>query len=68
MQNVDEECYYEKLVWKYGDRAFSHVAPKLWNLLPIEIREEHVLDEFKKKLKTFLMTKGDEFVSWTKRK
>ena len=52
----------------YGDRAFSHVAPKLWNLLPVEIREEHDLLEYKKKLKSFLMRRGDEFISWTKRK
>ena len=51
----------------YGDRAFSHVAPKLWNLLPSEIGEEEDLMEFKKKLKTFLMIKGDEFIEWTKR-
>ena len=52
----------------YGDRAFSHVAPKLWNLLPMDIREEHVQGEFKKKLKSFLMVNGDEFISWTKMK
>ena len=51
----------------YGDRAFSHVAPKLWNLLPDEIGEEEDLMEFKKKLKTFLMIKGDEFIEWTNR-
>ena len=50
----------------YGDRAFSHVAPKLWNLLPNEISEEEDVMEFKKKLKSFLMTKGDEFIEWTK--
>ena len=52
----------------YGARAFSHVAPKLWNLLPEFIREEHETVEFKKKLKSFLMIHGDEFIRWTKRK
>jgi hypothetical protein len=50
----------------YGDRAFSHVGPKLWNLLPDEISGEHNILEFKKKLKSFLLTRGDEFVEWTK--
>lgn len=52
---------------KYGDRAFSHVGPKLWNLIPINIREEHDTDKFKKLLKTFLMIRGEEFLSWIKR-
>ena len=52
----------------YGDRAFSHIGPKLWNLLPNEICEEHDQMEFKKKLKSFLMTRGDEYVEWTKRR
>ena len=52
----------------YGDRAFSHVAPKLWNLLPKNVCEEDDVVEFKKKLKSFLMTRGDEFVEWAKRR
>ena len=50
----------------YGERAFSHIGPKLWNLLPQEITEEHELLKFKQKLKTFLMTRGEEFIEWTK--
>ena len=46
----------------YGDRAFSHVGPKLWNLLPRKIREQHEVTAFKQDLKSFLMTKGEEFV------
>ena len=52
----------------YGARAFSHVAPKLWNLLPSDIRNHHDTLEFKKKLKSFLLLRGEEFISWTKRK
>ena len=52
----------------YGARAFSHVAPKLWNLLPENIRNHHNTLEFKKKLKSFLLIRGDEFIRWTKRK
>ena len=45
-----------------GERAFSHEGPKLWNLLQNEISGEIDQVEFKKKLKSLLMTKGDEFV------
>ena len=38
----------------YGGRCFGKVGPKLWNLLPLKIREEKDVDEFKKLLKTFL--------------
>ena len=52
----------------YGERAFSHIGPKLWNLLPKEISEEHDLTEFKQKLKSFLLTRGEEFVEKCKRR
>ena len=45
----------------YGDRAFSHCGPKLWNLLPPSIREEADTNIFKKQLKSFLITKGEQF-------
>ena len=45
----------------YGDRAFSHCGPKLWNILPPVIREEPETNIFKKKLKSFLMTNGEQF-------
>lgn len=48
---------------KYGDRCFSHAGPKLWNALPYNIRSQHKTDVFKKMLKTYLMTKGDEFIA-----
>ena len=53
---------------KYGVRAFSHVGPKLWNLLPTNIRDEHDTDLFKKALKSFLMVRGEEFLRWSKRR
>lgn len=39
---------------RYGDRAFSHAAPSLWNKLPHHIRDSTSVDIFKCKLKTFL--------------
>jgi hypothetical protein len=37
---------------RYGDRSFSSVAPKLWNALPVIIRDAKSLDVFKRSLKT----------------
>ena len=39
---------------RYGDRAFSAAAPKLWNSLPFHIRNATSIDSFKSKLKQFL--------------
>jgi len=37
-----------------GDRAFAAAAPKLWNAIPLSIRQEQNLEHFKKKFKTYL--------------
>ena len=44
-----------------GDRAFSVCGPRLWNALPVDLRMLVDVDVFKKKLKTFLFTNGDNF-------
>ena len=36
-----------------GDRAFSIYAPRVWNALPLEIRQSPSVASFKKRLKTF---------------
>ena len=41
----------------YGDRAFSILAPKLWNNLPHNIKEASSVPTFKKRLKTYLFQK-----------
>ena len=41
---------------EFGDRAISRCGPKIWNNLPSEIRTERILEHFKKKMKTFLMS------------
>ena len=38
----------------YGDRAFSMCGPKLWNKLPLELRQKCSVESFKKGLKTHL--------------
>ena len=53
---------------KYGGKAFSRVGPKMWNLLPRTVRDVVDALEFKKALKSFLMTRGDEYCHWLTRK
>ena len=42
---------------RFGERAFSVAAPRLWNSLPVDIRNAATQDTFKKKLKTFMFYK-----------
>ena len=42
---------------RFGERAFSVAAPRLWNSLPVDIRNAATLYTFKKKLKTFMFYK-----------
>ena len=39
---------------KAGDQAFSVAGPRVWNNLPIQIRNSKSTDLFKKQLKTYL--------------
>ena len=39
---------------KHGGRAFSSVAPALWNSIPRNIRTAETISAFKSKLKTYL--------------
>ena len=39
---------------KYGRRTFDYAGPRLWNALPLELRTEETVEEFKSKLKTLL--------------
>lgn len=41
----------------YGDRAFSIAAPKLWNDLPVRIRNADSINQFKSLVKTHLFEK-----------
>jgi len=42
---------------RYGERSFSVSGPRLWNMLPHEIRSSNTLFDFKKKVKTHLFRK-----------
>ncbi|MCJ8747469.1 hypothetical protein PDJAM_G00153810, partial [Pangasius djambal] len=39
-----------------GGRAFSYQAPKLWNSLPVNVREADTVSVFKSRLKTYLFS------------
>jgi hypothetical protein len=40
----------------YGQHAFANIAQRVWNSLPLQLRECATVDSFKKKLKTYLFT------------
>ena len=43
-----------RTVHSWGDNAFSHMGPTLWNRLPISLRNAPTLQTFKQHLKTYL--------------
>ena len=45
---------YQKTNTSWGDRAYANVAPKLWNGIPLQIRQSPSVDVFKKRLKSHL--------------
>ena len=47
----------------YGDQAFSMCGPKLWNKLPLELRQKCSVESFKKGLKTHLFKEA--YNIWT---
>ena len=47
---------------KYGKRTFSWSAPRLWNLLPVDMRSCDNTDTFKKKLKTLLFANTNQLI------
>ena len=42
----------------FGERAFSTIAPRLWNGLPLSLRSAESIGSFKKDLKTLLFRKA----------
>ena len=44
----------------YGDRAFAIAAPRLWNMLPLNLRQLDSESAFRKKLKTHLFKESFE--------
>jgi hypothetical protein len=50
-QNLLDEPRFKTM---YGEKAFSVIAPKLWNKLPLDLRNEQTNNTFRSKLKTHL--------------
>ena len=48
---------------RYGDRAFSNCAPRLWNALPLDIRSSNSISYFRSHLKHVLFSNFDTFIS-----
>ena len=46
-----------KMLTTLGARSFSAAVPKLWNELPVELRQTTSLNSFKSRLKTYLFKK-----------
>ena len=46
---------------KYGRRTFEYVGPRLWNALPLKVRTEERIDNFKRQVKTILFDGTEEF-------
>ena len=53
---------------KFGLRAFSVIGPKIYNLLPADIKEVTEISLFKQKLKTYLFLKCDFELNYDPRK
>ena len=51
-----------RVTTRFGERAFSHVGPKLWNLLPLQLKAEKSIPKFKKLLKSHLLLHGQKFI------
>jgi len=48
----------------FGDRCFAAAGPRLWNSLPINLRQCHSLEQFKRLLKTFLFSAWSHGALW----
>ena len=55
-----EGLYYPNLC--IGRRAFRFYAPRLWNVLPMFLRSSNTIEDYKKKLKTYLWQSYDELM------
>ena len=42
----------------FSERAFSYIAPRLFNRLPASLKESDSVDLFKSKLKTFMFMRA----------
>ena len=60
LRSIDEDRLNEPVVSRSTvvKRSFEYSAPRLFNMLPIEIRQKNTVKSFKKSLKTYLFTQA----------
>lgn len=58
--DFDDRLYYPNL--DIGRRAFCFYAPRIWNALPMNLRECSTLESFKSQLKTYLWVSFDDLL------
>ena len=59
LRSSDQNYLVEpRVISKYGERAFAACAPRLWNTLPLQIRDSSTTCAFKSSLKTLLFRKA----------
>jgi len=57
-------CTVPRTQSRLGDRSFGVAGPRLWNNLPIELRQQDIcLTEFRRLLKTFLFAETRHIVT-----
>ena len=66
--NRSKKLEVQKCIGVMGDRAFSVCGPRLWNALPMKLRLEADVEEFKKLLKTHLFKNSYLFYEIVNRK
>ena len=66
--NRTKKLEIKKSIGGMGDRAFSVAGPRLWNALPMTLRIETDVEEFKKLLKTYLFKNNELFYEIVNRK
>ena len=55
LRSSDQSKLVERRIkYVHESHAFGHAAPKCWNELPIAVRNESSLSQFKRLLKTYL--------------
>ena len=50
-----------KVKTKYGKRTYDYAGSRFWNALPLNIREEEKVENFKKQIKTLLFVDTEGF-------
>jgi hypothetical protein len=62
LRSSDEYLYVPRTrLVSYGDRAFSYIAPRLWNSIPTNLRSINDLSGFRHELKTFLFRQAFKY-------